>query len=486
MNAGMGARDEKLPPTERSPAGAPSSPSSSLAIGGALVDGRYEILGILGAGGMGRVYKARDMELDELVALKVLRRELVDETGMLDRFRREVKLARRVTHKNVARTFDIGAHEGLSYLTMELIEGESLAALVAREGKQPRARVMEIAVAVCAGLGAAHAAGVVHRDLKPDNVLLEKGGRVVVTDFGIARAFDATASGTRTIGATVGTPAYMAPEQVEGLEDVDARADVYALGAMLFELLTGERAWGGDAPLGVAAARLMSPPPDPRKKTPDIPDALATLVMTCMARRREDRFPTADLVMYALNALATTPARAPTSVPSLPERVPDAAPIMIDNADDVAVGIFRNALLVHFKKATPLRCVASIRNAYAAIDTRPVGGSEKVVFFASIELASDPPDEEVRRAFTRFFEDARARLACAIIVAKGEGFRGAMVRAIISGIMSLSPSFRLGFPRHVVASVEEGAALATRSVPTLDASSLLQAFQTFTSTSRRS
>ncbi len=188
----------------------------------------------------------------------MLRKDLVSAPGILERFRREVKLARRVTHRNVARVFDIGEHEGEKFLTMELIDGESLGARLTREGALPFPRVAEIASGICAGLAGAHAAGVVHRDLKPDNVLIASDGRVVLTDFGIARAFSESGAGS-TLRLLVGTPAYMAPEQVEGRQDVDALADVYALGVVLYELLTGRRAWPGGAPLAVATARLINP-----------------------------------------------------------------------------------------------------------------------------------------------------------------------------------------------------------------------------------
>jgi serine/threonine-protein kinase len=208
--------------------------------------GRYEILGLVGSGGMGTVYRARDSELDEVVALKLLRREVMDQSGMLDRFRQEVKLARRVTHRNVARTYDIGESEGDKFLTMEFVDGEALSARLMRDGALPLDAVMAVADGICAGLQAAHAAGIVHRDLKPDNVLLARDGRVVLTDFGIARAlFDAGRAAT--MGLALGTPAYMAPEQVEGASDLDERADVYALGAMLYECVTGERAWSGES-----------------------------------------------------------------------------------------------------------------------------------------------------------------------------------------------------------------------------------------------
>ena len=303
-----------------------SAGSGGLGASGELIGGRYRILSLLGAGGMGSVYRVRDTELDEVVALKMLHRHVVDAPGALARFRQEVKLARRVTHGNVARTFDIGEHAGEKYLTMEYVDGESLSAPLRRRGALPIGEAISIARAVCAGLSAAHAAGVVHRDLKPDNILFAKNGRVLVTDFGIARGLSADGS-SQTIGNTVGTPAYMAPEQVEARPDVDGRADVYALGAVLFEMLTGARAWPGDGAMAVAAARLHQAPPDPLARRPDLPEGLARAVVRCLQRAREDRFATADELMRSLEgfaAAAPTPApRADLSTPSLSRPIAD-------------------------------------------------------------------------------------------------------------------------------------------------------------------
>ena len=324
-------------PSAPTPDGAVSSASLPAAStpGRHVFAGRYEILGLVGSGGMGTVYRARDSELDEVVALKLLRREVMDQPGMLDRFRQEVKLARRVTHRNVARTYDIGESEGEKFLTMEFVEGEALSARLTREGALQLDAVMTVADGICAGLQAAHAAGVVHRDLKPDNVLLARDGRVVLTDFGIARAlFDAGRA--VTMGLALGTPAYMAPEQVEGATDLDERADIYALGAMLYECVTGERAWSGESIWALAAARLMQPPPDPRVKRPDLPTAAAELVLRCMARRRDDRFASTAQVAAALASMTMPAQRARPSVPPL-------APAPIDSdAKTVAVLPFQN------------------------------------------------------------------------------------------------------------------------------------------------
>jgi serine/threonine protein kinase len=294
-----------------------SSETPSVTGGPQVVGGRYDVLGLVGVGGMGSVYRVRDRELDEIVALKMLRKELLAAPGMLERFRQEAKLARRVTHRNVARTFDIGEHGGDKFLTMEFVDGESLAGKLAREGALSMREVAPLIAAICDGLSAAHAAGVVHRDLKPDNVLLAKDGRVVITDFGIARA---TVGAAETMGMPIGTPTYMAPEQVEGAQDVDARADIYALGAILYELLTGERAWKGDAVYVVAAARLMKPPPDPRAVRKEVGEAAAALVQKCMARARGDRYASAAEVASAMAEVAnaalpsSTMLRAPSSV----------------------------------------------------------------------------------------------------------------------------------------------------------------------------
>ncbi len=313
----MASPTDPLSATEVAP-DAPSPERTSVDESQPRVAGRYELLGMLGAGAMGTVYRARDVELDEIVALKVLKKELAASSGMLERFKREVKLARRVTHKNVARTYDIGEHGGDRFLTMEYVEGEMLAARLARVGRLGARDVVALGLDVTSGLTAAHEAGVLHRDLKPENVIVaRKDGRAVITDFGIARAF-ADGEARRTSGMLVGTPAYMAPEQVEGAQDLDERTDLYALGAMLFELLTGVLPFQADSVLAMAAARLLRPAPDARSLVASIPAPLADVVAKLLARRREDRFASARELSAALERLgvletstSTAPAHAP-------------------------------------------------------------------------------------------------------------------------------------------------------------------------------
>jgi TolB-like protein len=361
-----------------------------------LVAGRFELRGLIGVGGMGSVYRARDITLDEMVALKVIAREIAREPGMLERFRREVKLARRVTHPNVARCFDIGQDGDDRFFTMELVEGESLGARMAREQRLSPASTIGIALEVCAGLGAAHRAGVVHRDLKPDNVLLAADGRVVLTDFGIASARLANDGASRTVGIIVGTPEYMAPEQVEGVRDLDGRADIYSLGAMMFELVTGCAAWTGPSSLAIVAARLAMEPPDPRKYAA-VDDALAEVILRCMARRREDRFADVDKVASALRGAGATIDRshhdgstARFSPDEVPSRVDDRAAlreksVMVfsrSDEDDVLGHAVADGLgdLVerHLRGATALRVVAgsAVRTAQLRHGSERASGTD--------------------------------------------------------------------------------------------------------------
>ena len=275
-----------------------------------LVAQRYRIVRWLGGGGMGRVYEALDTELDEKVALKVLRSGLSDDA--IERFRREVKLTRRIVHTNVARMFDIGEHDGDRFLTMELVDGEPLTRALVKP--LPWTRLQRVAVQICDGLAAAHRAGVIHRDLKPDNVLVERGTeRVVITDFGIARGGDD--ANVTQVGTLIGTPRYMAPEQLAGAE-VDARADLFALGVMLYELTTGVRPWSGDNAIAIAVAQATQPArPFGDAK---VPAQFAAIVSRCLAIEREHRPASAEEIRDAIATSVGLPER-PTPSPLRPQ-----------------------------------------------------------------------------------------------------------------------------------------------------------------------
>jgi len=345
---------------------------------------RYEVLGLLGAGGMGRVYRARDTQLDEVVALKILRKELAEVPGMLERFRQEVKLARRVTHAHVVRTFDLGQHGEDHFLTMEYVDGRSLGQLL-DDGPLSTDEALRIGRAVAGGLAAAHASTVMHRDLKPDNILVGKSGRIAITDFGIARLAESPqATGEKFIG----TPAYMAPEQVEGRE-VTPAADVYAFGAILFEMITGRRAWIGDDPFAVALARLRQPPPDPRTLRA-VSDPFAALVMRCMARDPGARFASGGELAAALatvDAIDSTAAR--QFVPTVPAKQSRAVAILPLRASgdlaEIAEGLSEEIVdALTMTRALRVRPLATVRAAAKGddVDSRELGqrlGVEVVV-----------------------------------------------------------------------------------------------------------
>jgi serine/threonine-protein kinase len=304
-----------------------------------LIAGRYRIMRWLGGGGMGRVYEALDSELGERVALKVLKGGLTEDA--VERFRREVKLTRRIQHRNVARMFDIGEHNGERFLTMELIDGEPLTRRMSNE-PLPWSVLKPIAEQLCAGLAAAHAAGVVHRDLKPDNVLMETvTERAVLTDFGIARSGDDPT--VTQIGAVVGTPRYMAPEQLAGLE-VDARADLFSLGVMLFELATATRPWAGDNAIAIAVSQATVAPRTMDTVT-TVPASFSATIAACLQLDPRNRPASAAEIGAAITeerpvtlaseqltrlAKAEAPrARTPTGVPRTPATVPAVEPTSV-------------------------------------------------------------------------------------------------------------------------------------------------------------
>ena len=250
-----------LPPESlrRGPSKAQSN--SSMLQPGALLGQRYEILQILGEGGMGAVYKARDSELNRMVALKVIRPDLAGNQAIIDRFKQELLLATQVTHKNVIRIYDLSEADGMKFITMEFVEGEDLRGLMQRKGKLAPEEAVEIMQQTCRALEAAHSAGIIHRDLKPQNIMRDKAGRVLVMDFGLARTLEG--DGMTQTGALVGTMDYMSPEQALG-KDLDQRSDVFAMGLIFYELLTGKMPYKADSVVASLLKRTQERhPPSP-------------------------------------------------------------------------------------------------------------------------------------------------------------------------------------------------------------------------------
>jgi serine/threonine-protein kinase len=269
---------------------------------GALMGQRFEILAVLGSGGMGVVYKARDRELDDLVALKMLRKELLGDPGNLDRLKAEIKLARKITHPNVLRTHDFGEIGGMPYISMEYVRGVTLRYLLDQTHRLPFSAGLRLAKQLCAGLGAAHAQGVMHRDIKPENLILEPTGNAKLMDFGIARPIKRLEAGQTQAGFIVGTPLYLSPEQLEG-QEVDARADIYSTGVVLYEIFTGELPFNGSNAVEIMMKHLRDPAPPPRSHWPEIPPKLEAIILRCLEKNPEARYRTVEDLQKDLETL---------------------------------------------------------------------------------------------------------------------------------------------------------------------------------------
>jgi len=262
---------------------------------------RYQVIEELGKGGMGRVYKAYDTEIKEQVALKILNPEIAAEESVIERFRNELKLARKISHRNVCRMYDLGRAESTTYITMEYVSGEDLKTLLRRIGQFTAKRAIMIAEQVSEGLAEAHRLGVIHRDLKPQNIMIDRDGNARIMDFGIARS--AKGRGITDTGVIIGTPDYMSPEQLEGKE-ADRRSDIYALGVILYEMVTGELPFKGETPLILAMKHKTEKPQDPRERNAQIPAELSRLILRCLEKDRERRSQSAEEILKDLKALA--------------------------------------------------------------------------------------------------------------------------------------------------------------------------------------
>ncbi len=293
-----------------------TAPDQEFAVGNMLFK-KYQVLEELGRGGMGRVYKVLDKEIKEEIALKLINPDISTDERTIERFRNELKLSRQISHRNVCRMYEFHEEEGQYYITMEYVPGEDLKTSIKRIGPLTPGKFIFIAKQICAGLAEAHRLGVIHRDLKPRNIMIDKEGNVRIMDFGIARSL--RTEGVTDTGVMIGTPEYMSPEQVEG-RGTDHRSDIYSLGIILFEMLTGELPFQGKTPISVALKHKTEFPPDPKDINAQIPEELSQMILKCLEKdksrryqsiqelhselsRMENRYPTTGRVMPDITSL---------------------------------------------------------------------------------------------------------------------------------------------------------------------------------------
>ncbi len=284
---------------EQSPTVTWQAPTSRLSRG-SLFASRYEVIEEIGQGGMGTVYRVYDQKVKEQIAIKLIKPSVAFDPSILERFNNEVKIARKVVHKNVCRMYDLSESDGTHFITMEHVSGEDLSSLIKRIGQLSTKKAVAITKQICEGLTEAHSLGIIHRDLKPQNVMLDKQGDVRIMDFGIARSL--FTKGLTETGMLMGTPEYMSPEQVEGIV-VDERSDIYSLGVILFEMLTGLVPFDGNTPMSIALKHMTHTPANPRTFNASIPEGLNRLVLKCMEKDPNKRYRTAREVIDELDQL---------------------------------------------------------------------------------------------------------------------------------------------------------------------------------------
>ena len=291
------------------------TPKEELTTGSTFV-GRYQIIEELGKGGMGRVYRVLDKQLNEEIAIKLIKPDIGSDKKTIERFRNELKIARKIVQKNIGRMFDLNEDKGTYYITMEYVSGQDLKGLIRQSGQLAIGTTISIAKQICDGLVEAHKLGVVHRDLKPGNIMIDKEGTVRIMDFGIARSLEE--KGITGAGVMIGTPEYMSPEQVEAKE-VDQRSDIYSFGIIMYEMLTGRLPFEADTPFAVGVKHKSEKPTDPKEYNSQISDDLNRLILKCLEKEKENRYQSAADVKSELERIEKG---LPTTEKAIPKKKP--------------------------------------------------------------------------------------------------------------------------------------------------------------------
>jgi Protein kinase domain len=365
--------------SSRNPSSSAGVLSSSDAIGGGrfapgqIIADRYRVVALAGRGGMGEVYRAEDLKLTQIVAIKFLPAALSQDAGALARFHSEVRIARQVSHPNVSRVFDIGDADGLPFLTMEYVDGEDLASLVRRIGRLSSDKAIEIARQICAGLAAAHERGVIHRDLKPANLMLDSAGKIRITDFGLA----SIAATIEASDVRAGTPAYMAPEQLEGKE-VTAKSDLYSLGLVLYEILTGKRAFNAATLPELIKQRESSAPPNPSTIVRDLDPLIERVLLRCLEKDPAQR------PASALQVAAALPGGDPLAAALAAGETP--SPEMVAAAGSTAGMRPRNALALLVLSALGLIALLFMADRYRLHNRAPLDNPPEVLAARAREI----------------------------------------------------------------------------------------------------
>ncbi len=328
------------------------TPTEELTRGSVIAD-RYEIIEELGKGGMGKVFRVEDKKIKEEVALKLIKPEIAADKKTIERFSNELKFARKIAHRNVCKMYDLGEEEGTYYITMEYVPGEDLKSFIRRSRQLNVGTAISLAKQVSEGLSEAHRLGVVHRDLKPQNVMIDKEGNARIMDFGVARSVEG--KGITGAGVMIGTPEYMSPEQVEGKE-ADQRSDIYSLGIMLYEMLTGRVPFEGDTAFAIGVKQKSESPQDPRELNSQISDDLSKVILRCLEKEKEKRYQSAGEIRSELS-------RIEQGIPTTERVIPKKEPI---TSKEITVTFRVKKLLI-----PPLIVIALIIAAVVIIQLLP-------------------------------------------------------------------------------------------------------------------